>query len=79
MGDVWSEHVLECAKAYIMSFIYIVATVTSGYPLVSGIAKAAGASSTWLPYLRKCRYRICEISLLFYKYSHVLCYCSEVP
>lgn len=41
-GDVWSEHILENAKAYIMTFIYIVVTVTIGYPLISGIAAAAG-------------------------------------
>jgi hypothetical protein len=41
-GDVWSEHILENAKAYIMTFIYIVVTVTIGYPLISGIADAAG-------------------------------------
>lgn len=41
-GDVWSEHILENAKAYIMTFIYIVVTVTIGYPLISGIADGAG-------------------------------------
>mmetsp|Transcript_4309 Transcript_4309/g.7220 ORF Transcript_4309/g.7220 Transcript_4309/m.7220 type:complete len:1456 (-) Transcript_4309:148-4515(-) len=41
-GDVWSEHILENAKAYIMTFIYIVVTVTIGHPLISGIAEAAG-------------------------------------
>ncbi len=41
-GDVWSEHILENAKAYIMTFIYIVVTVTIGYPLISGIADVAG-------------------------------------
>lgn len=41
-GDVWSEHILENAKAYIMTFIYIVVTVTIGYPLISGLADAAG-------------------------------------
>ena len=41
-GDVWSEHILENAKAYIMTFIYIVVTVTIGRPLISGIAEAAG-------------------------------------
>ena len=41
-GDLWAEHILENAKAYIMSFIYIVVTVTIGYPLISGIAYAAG-------------------------------------
>ena len=44
-GDHWSEHVLENAKAYIMSFVYIVVTVTSGYSLLSGIAYACGLSN----------------------------------
>ena len=42
VGDRFAEHVLEGAKAYIMSFFYIVFTVTIGYPLVTGIATAAG-------------------------------------
>jgi len=41
-GDIWSEHILENAKAYIMSFVYIVVTVVAGFPLISGIAYAAG-------------------------------------
>jgi hypothetical protein len=44
-GDIWSEHVLENAKAYMMSFVYIFATVISGFPLVSGVAHAIGLSS----------------------------------
>ena len=34
--------VLENAKAYILTFIYIFATVIGGFPLVSGIARVAG-------------------------------------
>ena len=45
-GDIWSEHILENAKAYILTFIYIVGTVTSGYPLVSGLAKAFGLTGS---------------------------------
>ena len=41
-GDLWAEHILENAKAYIMSFIYIVVTVTLRMPLISGIAHSAG-------------------------------------
>lgn len=41
-GDVWAEHILENAKAYIMSFVYIVVTVTIGFPLISGLAYAGG-------------------------------------
>jgi hypothetical protein len=48
-GDLWAEHILENAKAYIMTFIYIFATVVSGYPIVYGIAIAAGfdSASDW--------------------------------
>ena len=41
-GDLWAEHVLENAKAYIMTFVYIFATVISGFPLFSAIAYGAG-------------------------------------
>jgi len=34
---LWAEHVLENARAYIITFVYIFATVISGYPLVYGI------------------------------------------
>ncbi len=44
-GDIWSEHVLENAKAYIITFVYIFATVISGIPLVSGIARSSGLSA----------------------------------
>ena len=41
-GNLWADHVLENARAYIMSFIYIIGTVTTGYPLITGIAIACG-------------------------------------
>jgi hypothetical protein len=44
-GDLWADHVLENARAFIMSLIYVVGTVTSGYPLITGIAIAAGLGS----------------------------------
>ena len=44
-GDIWSEHILENVRAYVMTFIYIVATVVSGYPIVTGIALGSGLSS----------------------------------
>ena len=43
-GDLWAEHILENVRAYIMSFIYIFVTVTSGYPLATAIALGAGMS-----------------------------------
>lgn len=53
-GDLWANHVLENARAYIMTFIYIFVTVTIGYPLCFGISIAAGLSpaSNWM-YLGK--------------------------
>ena len=41
-GDLWAEHILENAKAYMMTFVYIIVTVTIGHPLISGITFAAG-------------------------------------
>ncbi len=66
-GDLWAEHVLENAKAYIMTFIYIVVTVTVGYPLISGIAYAAGlredqSPGDWLFYLL----RFCDALIYFW-------------
>lgn len=46
-GDLWADHVLENARAYILSFLYIVGTVTAGYPLVTGIAIAAGMTAEY--------------------------------
>ena len=40
-GDVWADHVLEGVKGWILSFVYIVVTVTLGYPLVTGVATGA--------------------------------------
>lgn len=51
-GNLWSEHILENVKAYIMSFFYVVVTVTSGYPLISGVAKASGLmGDEWFFYI----------------------------
>ena len=49
-GDLWAEHILENAKAYIMTFIYIFATVLSGFPLFRATAFFAGlnAASDWM-------------------------------
>eukprot|EP00957_Ditylum_brightwellii_P212052 15366905-Ditylum_brightwellii.AAC.1 len=41
-GDIWAEHILENAKAYIMSFFYIFITVTVGNPLLFLLATTAG-------------------------------------
>jgi hypothetical protein len=48
-GDLWADHILENAKAYIMTFAYIFVTVISGYPIIHAIAFAAGfdQSSDW--------------------------------
>jgi hypothetical protein len=44
-GDLWANHILENVRAYILSIIYIVGTVTAGYPLISGIATSAGLNA----------------------------------
>ena len=46
VGRLWADHVLEIARAYLMTFTYIFITVTIGHPLVSGIATAAGLAAT---------------------------------
>ena len=38
LGARWSQHVLEGVYSWILVFCYILATVISGYPLLSGIA-----------------------------------------
>jgi len=44
LGNLWSDHILEQARAYIMCFIYVFGTVTSGWPLISLIGHAFGAT-----------------------------------
>ena len=53
-GDLWADHVLENAKAYIMTFVYIFVTVISGFPLFSAIAYSAGLDngSNWHYFIR---------------------------
>jgi hypothetical protein len=41
-GTLWADHVLEQARAYIMSFIYVVGTVTAGCPAITGFAILSG-------------------------------------
>ena len=50
-GHIWANHVLENARAYVLSFIYVVATVVSGYPVASGIAVGTGVKSESIMYL----------------------------
>jgi hypothetical protein len=52
-GNLWADHVLENARAYILSFLYIVATVTAGYPLVTGIAVAVGLKAEYGFYITR--------------------------
>lgn len=53
-ADLWAEHILENVRAYIMCFIYIFLTVTSGWPIASAIARGSGldVDNDWL-YLGK--------------------------
>lgn len=53
-GDLWAEHILENARAYIISFFYIFGTVVSGYPMIYGFAVLAGfnASDDWIYLIR---------------------------
>ena len=45
LGRRWANHVLEVPLAFIMSFCYIVGTVTAGYPFLFGIWRAASGQS----------------------------------
>jgi hypothetical protein len=49
-GDLWAEHILENARAYVLSFIYVFVTVISSYPLMHAIANASGLGkeSRWI-------------------------------
>jgi len=42
LGNLWSDHILEQARSYIMCFVYIFITVTSGWSLVSAIGSVFG-------------------------------------
>ena len=42
-GRVWSQHVLENAKATLIVFIYIFVTVTTGFPIARAISEAIDA------------------------------------
>ena len=53
VGVYWSKHVLEGVYAWVLSAIYIVGTVTAGYPLVTGVATVAGLSVWWAFYLTR--------------------------
>lgn len=54
-GDVWADHVLEVAKAYVVTILYIFSTVISGYPLAYAIAYGVGLDmNSKLSYLGKC-------------------------
>jgi hypothetical protein len=52
-GQLWSDHVLENARAYVMSFVYIFVTVTSGFPIVTGLAIAGGLDMEWALYITR--------------------------
>jgi hypothetical protein len=54
-GDLWAEHILENARAYILTFVYIFVTVVSGFPLIYGIATVVTRlepSSDWIYLIR---------------------------
>ena len=53
-GDIWANHILEVARAYCLTIIYIFVTVITGYPLFYAIAYGAGLneSSPWFYLVR---------------------------
>lgn len=46
-GEAWAQHVLEAPRAWIICAVYIIVTVTLGYPLVSGVGAACGVTAVW--------------------------------
>jgi len=52
-GDIWANHVLENAKAYIMSIMYILVTVIGGKALFSGLYCFLGINSEVLFWLSR--------------------------
>jgi len=52
VGTVWAQHILENAKAYVISFLYIVGTVTT-FPLVTGLAIAFGLDDEKFYYITR--------------------------
>merc|ERR1719161_1809224 len=53
-GAAWAQHVLEAPRSWIMIAIYVLLTVTIGYPLVTGLATACGLESdSWVSYITR--------------------------
>eukprot|EP00531_Pseudo-nitzschia_arenysensis_P016726 CAMPEP_0116156094 /NCGR_PEP_ID=MMETSP0329-20121206/22651_1 /TAXON_ID=697910 /ORGANISM="Pseudo-nitzschia arenysensis, Strain B593" /LENGTH=1586 /DNA_ID=CAMNT_0003653159 /DNA_START=153 /DNA_END=4916 /DNA_ORIENTATION=- len=50
LGNLWSDHILEQTRAYIMSFFYVFITVTWGWPLISAIGSASGVAGDSITY-----------------------------
>jgi hypothetical protein len=80
-GKLWSDHVLENARALIMSFVYIVATVTAGYPLITGITIACGVTAKNVFYASTytMQWSISSTIRLSASPSPSLLRCSEIP
>eukprot|EP00959_Pyramimonas_sp_CCMP1952_P330945 6930532-Pyramimonas_sp.AAC.1 len=43
-GSRWADHILEAPISWLLSAVYIFATVMSGYPVVYGAFKLAGVT-----------------------------------
>lgn len=52
-GKIWSDHILENARALIFTFVYIVVTVTIGYPLITWLSMAGGLDNGSVFYFSK--------------------------
>ena len=54
LGAHWSQHVLEGVYSWILVFVYILGTVISGYPIISGIASGVySATGSIIPFTRQ--------------------------
>lgn len=58
-GRLWGDHVLENARALIITFVYIMVTVTVGYPIVTGFAVAVGMDMGKYLYISKLQHEYC--------------------
>uniref|UniRef100_A0A7S3DUG1 Glutamine amidotransferase type-2 domain-containing protein n=1 Tax=Entomoneis paludosa TaxID=265537 RepID=A0A7S3DUG1_9STRA len=52
-GNMWANHVLENAKALILSFIYVVVTVTTGFPVATAVHHVAKGDDDALLYFAR--------------------------
>ncbi|KAL3931006.1 MAG: hypothetical protein SGBAC_011507, partial [Bacillariaceae sp.] len=81
-GDLWAEHILEIARAYIMTIFYVLVTMTAGFRLLDA------ALYIWLPQInivllrliqgRNLRHRMVGRTVCYWRHSNCPI-CRSVP